>query len=69
MSNQRNRQRMFRNTNRNKATRKESLGTRELKYRPGVVDRLKTALQSGPVKTWADMTAEERAEVLKSLKR
>lgn len=39
-----------------------------VKYRPSVRDRYDTALKSGPVKTWANMTREEREKVLADLK-
>jgi acyl-CoA reductase-like NAD-dependent aldehyde dehydrogenase len=36
--------------------------------RPTTRDRIETALKSGPVKQWKDMSPEERARVLADLK-
>lgn len=46
----------------------EQNGYQGLKYRAGPADRYETAMKSGPVKTWADMTPGEREKVLASLK-
>lgn len=68
MSGARSHSRRLQQAYRDKSTRKEDGAGRELKYRPNAIDRLKTAMQSGPVKTWADMTEDERRAVLASLK-